>query len=194
MKNIKNLIKQKTIMKALTLVSVVILLITIINLSSTNNNFGNHIIVDAANSQFEPAQRSNRVIQKSLSVDTTFSSSEDYGVTTDGIFFFKATLEPEVDSMILVIVPENPIYIAECTIRENNLFNNHRYYKMIRVGDYYLAKVENLYANPIYYFSAGYTYYPTFDIDQNTFDESILSSNDLLSNECGGYLLKSNQN
>ncbi len=111
-----------------------------------------------------------------------FSASANYGITLDGTFFINSKAFPEADSFILVLLPEKTIH-TDKTVRETHA---KEHYPMKKFGDYYFARPQKMYSQPLYYFKPDHMYFPTFKKER--FAESILLKNDF-----GGYVIKGNK-
>lgn len=108
-----------------------------------------------------------------------FTSSESYGITSDGTFFIHQDLVSGFKNLVVVVLPKNTAH-SDSTVYETGEKN---VYRMVKVGDYFLAKPKEKLTKPFYYFKSGVICFPTFETEQ-------FSANDLVKNQCEGYLLK----
>lgn len=105
----------------------------------------------------------------------------DYGVMFDGTFYVHQKLIPLIENPILVILPKN-------AIRENGVVienNDRMLFRMLKDGDYYVARPHKVDYGHLFYFMSDWICYPTMAPDK-------FSGDDLARNQYGGYLLKRN--
>lgn len=125
------------------------------------------------------------IVRKSLpfTFDST-SLSQDYGVDPRGVFFVHERMFgglTATEGIVLVVLPEKTEY-SDSRVKETG---EKYYYRMVKVGDYYVARTKKTFSPSFFYFKSGAICFPT--VNQEKF-----SSADLLQNYHGGYVLRSN--
>lgn len=110
----------------------------------------------------------------------SFTGSGNYGVTSDGIFFVHKDIVAGFDDISLVVLPKKTIY-NDSVVYETG---EKKVYKMIKAGDYFLSKPDKAPTKTFYYFKSDIICLPTFGTEK-------FNTNDLIKNQCEGYLLKS---